>query len=433
MRSEPYRYVASDEMVGAWSELSSAERSLLDEVNQKIAARESLEQTIDFLFEATARTGPSDRISLAFVQDDARVVSHYTVAAYEPVLLKKGYAEDLSGSSLQAVIARGTPRIIYDLEQYAQERPHSRSTRLLLREGVRSSMTCPLTVEGRHVGLLFRSARVRRAYDRRQVALHAAVAERLGQAVEKVYLIEQLRTANRAYSEMLGFVSHELKAPVAAIMQNAQLLLEGYLGELTTEQCARIERMVAKGNYLLGLVNEYLDLARLESGGLGARPQSDVDFVADVLEPAVDIVTPQIEARGVRLSRHLPADRALVQLDPQLLRIVLVNLLSNAVKYGNEGGEVRVTVARDPDALRVAVWNEGPGFPPSERDRLFRKFSRLQVPELLQRKGTGVGLYTCWRVIQMHHGRIEADSEEGRWAEFRFTIPQPLPDSSASG
>jgi signal transduction histidine kinase len=430
MSLEPYRYVTPDEMGGARSELSSAELSLLDEVNQKIAARESLEQTINFLFEATARAGPSDRISLAFVQDDARVVSYYTVAAYEPVLLKKGYAEDLSGSSLQAVIARGTPRIIYDLEQYAQERPHSRSTRLLLREGVRSSMTCPLTVEGRHVGLLFRSARVPRAYDRRQVALHAAVAERLGQAVEKAYLIEQLRAANRAYSEMLGFVSHELKAPVAAIMQNAQLLLEGYLGELTAEQRARIKRMVAKGNYLLGLVNEYLDLARLEGSGSEAKPQSDVNFVADVLEPAVDIVTPQSEARGVRLSRHLPADGALVQLDPQLLRIVLVNLLSNAVKYGNEGGEARVTVARDPDALRVAVWNEGPGFPPSERDRLFRKFSRLQVPELLQRKGTGVGLYTCWRVIQMHHGRIEADSEEGRWAEFRFTIPQPLPEAS---
>ncbi len=433
MSLEPYRYVTSDEMGDALSELTSADRSLLDGVNQKIAARKSLEQTIDFLFAATRRSGPTDRISLAFVEDDARVVSHYTAAAYEPLLLKQGYAEDLSGSSLQAVIARGTPRIIYDLEQYAQERPHSRSTRLLLREGVRSSMTCPLTVEGRHVGLLFRSARVPWAYDPRQVALHAAVAERLGQAVEKAYLIEQLWAANRAYSEMLGFVSHELKAPVAAIMQNAQLLLEGYLGELTSEQRARIERMVAKGDYLLGLVNEYLDLARLESGGLGARPQSDVDFVADVLEPAVEIVTPQIEARGVRLSRHLPEGRTLVQVDPQLMRIVLVNLLSNAVKYGNEGGVVRVTLTRDGDALRVAVWNEGPGFPPRERDHLFRKFSRLQVPELAQRKGTGVGLYTCWRVIQMHHGRIEADSEEGRWAEFRWTIPQPLPATSASG
>jgi len=78
--------------------------------------------------------------------------------------------------------------------------------------------------------------------------------------------------------------------------------------------------------------------------------------------------------------------------------------------------------------VALAVWNEGPGFPEAEKSRLFRKFSRLQTPELLKQKGTGVGLYTSWRIVRLHGGRIRADSEEGHWAEFRVELPQPLPD-----
>ena len=427
--SEAFSYVEVADLA-ADSDFAPAERAVLDAVNQKIAARESVEDIIDSLFASTRDISPCDRIGLAFLEeDDTRVVSYHTRASYEPVLLSKAYAEDLRGSSLETVIRRGTPRIIHDLEEYLRIRPRSASTKLLVREGVRSSMTCPLSVDGRHVGLLFRSARVPRAYDTRQVRLHAAVAERLSQAVEKARLIEQLRSANQAYFEMLGFVSHELKSPVASIMQNAQLMADGYLGELTPEQKGRLERMLIKGEYLLGLVREYLDLTRIEGGRLSLSAAPDVNFVANVVEPAVDIIHPQLEARRMRLEQNLPAAVTPVELDPQLLRIVMVNLLGNAVKYGHEDGEIRLTVDQDEAELRVSVWNEGPGFPDAERSRLFRKFSRLQTPELRSRKGTGIGLYTCWRIIQMHGGRIEADSEHGRWAEFRFRIPQPLPQA----
>jgi len=114
-----------------------------------------------------------------------------------------------------------------------------------------------------------------------------------------------------------------------------------------------------------------------------------------------------------------------------LLQIVVVNLLSNAVKYGNEGGEVRLTVRNEDDRLITSVWNEGPGFPEEEQSKLFRKFSRIQTPELLQRKGTGVGLYTTWRIVQSHQGRIEARSKHGEWAEFTFTIPT-APEAAAT-
>jgi signal transduction histidine kinase len=113
--------------------------------------------------------------------------------------------------------------------------------------------------------------------------------------------------------------------------------------------------------------------------------------------------------------------------DPDLMKMATVNLLSNAVKYGRPDTTIRVTVEPGDQRLGVAVWNRGPGFTDEQRSRLFRKFSRLDSPELKQVKGTGVGLYSTWRIINLHHGRIRARSAAGEWAEFAFTVPTQQP------
>jgi len=416
-------------------EATDAQRKMLETINRKVAGAESLDAVMDFVFERSVGVCPCDRLGLAFVEDDGRrAVARWARAAYEPLVLNVGYAEDMQGSTLERVLHEGRLRIIHDLDAYLRDKPESRSTRILVREGVRSSMTCPLQVEGRNVGFLFRSSREPSAFTEDHARLHLAVAERLSQAVEKAWRIEQLEAANRAYTEMLGFVSHELKSPIASMVMTADLLQGGTLGKVAPRQRERLQSLMAKGQYLLGIVRDYLDLARIEGGELRANIREGIDFLAEVVAPAVDIMAPQIEAAAVRLTRDLPEEAVEVECDPDLMKIVLVNLLGNAVKYGNEGGEVRLTVDRTDDALRVAVWNEGPGFPASERDKLFRKFSRLDTPELRRRKGTGVGLYTCWQIVQRHHGRMTADSEEGRWAEFAFTLPQPVPrDEEGNG
>ncbi len=409
---------------------------VLDTINRKVAASESLDAIMAFVFESSQAIGPSDRIGLAFVVDDgARVVSRWVGAAYQPVLLGQGYGEEMHGSSLEALLRGRQLRIIDDLAAYLQEHPDSRSTRILVNEGVRSSMTCPLVVEGRPVGLLFRSSRQVAAYGEQQVGLHLAMAERLAQAVEKAWHIEQLAAANSAYMEMLGFVAHELKNPVASMVLDGHLMLEGYVGDLTQAQRNKVERIIAKGEFLLGLVRDYMDLAFVEGAGLKVDPKAGMDLVADALEPAIDIIRPQIEAKGMRLETDWPKDGLTVDGDPDLLRIVAVNLVGNAVKYGNESGLLRVTAARADGGFRMSVWNEGPGFPESQRARLFRKFSRLQTPELLKQKGTGVGLYTVARIVRLHGGRVMAESEPGKWAEFSIEIPQPLqsPDEAGAG
>lgn len=435
---------------------NAREREFLDTVNRKVAAAESLDGVMSFVFEAGRDICPCDRIGLAFVEEDGRrVVARWAKARYEPLLLAEGYAEDLAGSSLERLLQGRRLRIIHDLEAYLREHPESRSTRILLKEGVRASLTAPLRVEDRTVALLFRSSRRPGVYGEREVRLHLAMAERLAQAVEKAWRIQQLEAVTRAYTEMLGFVAHELKSPVASIVMQARAIGDGYLGPVQPEQKAELERMIVKGNYLLGLVRDYLELARLEGGDMKLSPRAGVDFEAMVVQPALDVAAPLIAEKKMRVARGAagedaaPGDDAgagrgraagegaaavaaaasgpAVECDPELLLIVMVNLLGNAAKYGREGGEIRLSAAVAGGALRVAVRNEGPGFPESQRGRLFRRFSRLQTPELLKPKGTGVGLYTCWRIVNLHGGKIRADSQLGEWAEFSFAIPQPLP------
>jgi signal transduction histidine kinase len=408
--------------------LSAEERAVLRAVNQRVAALPTLDDVIDLLFERTDGIFPFDRLGLAFVEEnERRVVSRYVRAAYDHTLLNKGYGEDLRDSSLERVLRQGTPRIIDDLERYLAEHPSSRSTALLVREGVRSSLTCPLVVEGRIVGFMFRSSRTPHAYTQHHVELQMALTERLSQAVEKAWRIEQLTAANRSYTEMLQFVSHELKNPVASMVTDARLLRDGYLGPVEDQQRRKLERMITKGEYLLDLVREYLDLARVEGGELRVDLKCEIPFVEQVVDPALEMVRPQLEAAGMQLASELPSSPPLkADCDPTLLTIVLVNLLANAAKYGRPGGQVRLTVAPGGRGLRVTVWNEGPGFARAERSRLFRKFSRLRTPSTDERRGTGLGLYNSWRIVQLHHGHMRADSQQGEWAEFTFEIPQPL-------
>lgn len=407
--------------------LSAERQTALETINQKIAAGQSLDEMLSFLFASSRSVCPCDRIGLSFVEEDGlRVRAYRAVADYEPLLLDKGYAENLQGSSLAQVINQGRVRIIRDLETYLREHPNSSSTKIILQEGVRSNMTCPLVVDGRNVGLLFRSSRRPDAFGEQDVMLHLAVAERLSQAVEKAYRIEQLQTAMNAYTEMLGFVSHELKSPVASLVTDAHLMLGGYLGEMNDKQRQKIERMVVKGQYLLGLVREYLDLARIEGGSLVPNFTPIKDFLAEVIETSIDIVQPQIDEKVIQLHREYDPAPLPAEGDVNLLKIVLVNLLGNAVKYGEDHGEIRLRVAAENEMLRVAVWNRGPGFPAGQKAKLFRKFSRLDTPELKKRKGTGVGLYTTWRIIELHGGRITAEAEPGSWAEFTFIIPLTL-------
>ncbi len=403
-------------------------REVLKMINQKIAAQESLDAIMNFIFDRTRDILPCDRIGLAFLDPDGRQVEAYwTRTNYEPLVLEKGYSELLAGSSLEYILESGKRRIINDLEAYSRKHPASISSRMLVEEGILSSMTCPLKVENRIVGLFFRSSRERNAFTPCHVQMHMSIAERLSQAVEKAYQFEQLSHAMENYQETLSFIAHELKSPVSSIVMDCNVLLGGYLGEVSHKQKKKIERIVLKSKHLLGLVRDYLDMARIESGEIQIDFEEDVDFMDDVLRPCAEIARAAIHRKAMELTVTKHVTPQSLTCDPNLFRIVVLNLLSNAVKYGFPVGEILVTAQQRPDTFYLSVKNEGPGFPEEEKKNLFRKFSRLNLPHLKKEEGTGLGLYTVWRVVQLHGGTIRAESKPGRWAEFIIEIPQGLP------
>jgi signal transduction histidine kinase len=281
--------------------------------------------------------------------------------------------------------------------------------------------------------VLFRSVRRRGAYTREHARLHAYLGARIAAAVEKTLRLEELARANQAYSELLAFVTHELKSPVASIVTSAELLRDGYLGAVTPQQLETLQRILNKGRYMLELVRDYLELARVESSDVQFAPVPGVDFRSDVLAVALEMVEPLRQARGQRCEVEAPEHTPGLAVDPGLLRVAMVNLLSNAVKYGIDQGEIRIQVHHSDSELAVMVRNQGPGFAPSERARLFRKFSRLGLGDKSRVSGTGVGLYTVWRIVDLHGGRVHAESEPGHWAKFGFSIPQPLPEPGQPG
>jgi two-component system NtrC family sensor kinase len=234
-------------------------------------------------------------------------------------------------------------------------------------------------------------------------------------------LNDELRTTNRNYMEMLGFVSHEMRNPLSSAMMSLHTVKDGYLGELTEAQETSLASVAESLEYFEDMINNYLDLSRLEKGELEAHKQ-EIPLRPQVIEPVLDSLRQSLGEKGMQVVNDVPEDFR-VYADSNLLRIVYNNLLSNAVKYGEERGRIKLGARRDEDKATLSVFNEGRGIPPEEMSKLFEKFTRLESPEYARKRGTGLGLYICREIVEEHGGEIWADSEAGEWVRFSFTLP----------
>lgn len=415
---EYYDYKNQNKKTG--TEIKSA--GAIDFINDKIASLQSLEEIIDFLFINIKEIIPCDRIAVSFFEENGkRLTIYYVKADYDDIKLDKGYSAEIDNSSLEKVFADGTPRVINNLQEYLKTHPASDTTKLLVREGINSSLTAPLSVENRPVGLLFISSKVHDIYEESHIRNHMMIVERLGQAVEKALRIEQLSDSINSYLEMLSFVSHELKSPLDSMITLGNTLADGYFGALDEKHKQYILRMVNKAKYMKEMTTEYLTLSRFENKNVDLYI-TKTDMVKTILDETIEMIAPLALEKKIEIIRNTP-ESLMVECDVTLIKIVTNNLLSNAVKYGDDNGRIDITLTSDEKELTLTIRNTGPGFPEEAKAKLFRKFSRIEKAELMKRKGTGVGLYNSWKIIQLHNGHIRADSEENKWAEFSFRIP----------
>jgi PAS domain S-box-containing protein len=240
-------------------------------------------------------------------------------------------------------------------------------------------------------------------------------ARRLAEAAR-----EAAERASRHKSEFLGRLNHEVRTPLNAILGFTQLL---HLSCSSETQRQNLAHILQAGNHLAGVIDDALDLARVEAGRLRLRPEAV--RVSGVVEEAVELILPLARQRRVRLDAATAGAGEVVLADRQRLRQVLINLLSNGIKYNREGGQVRVSSCRlTPSRVAIAVSDNGPGIPPDALDRLFVPFERLDA-DTGDIEGSGLGLAVSKALVEAMGGSIEVDSRPGQGSTFRIELKSP--------
>ncbi len=215
-------------------------------------------------------------------------------------------------------------------------------------------------------------------------------------------------------------MSHELRTPLNAIIGFSQVLRDGLFGEVNAKQEEYLDDILTSGNHLLALINDVLDLSKVEAGQvqLELAPFS----IEDALERGVSMVREQATRNGVQVTLHANGGLDVVTGDERRIRQVIFNLLSNAVKFTPAGGSVDVNATQANGEVRVAVADTGPGIADDDLGRIFEEFQQTEAGAR-QHEGTGLGLALSRRFVEMHGGRIWCDSEVGEGSTFVFTLP----------
>jgi signal transduction histidine kinase len=254
--------------------------------------------------------------------------------------------------------------------------------------------------------------------NRDELGALATNVNRMNDELSRLY--RELETTSQHKSDFLANMSHELRTPMNAIIGFSQVLREGLVGDVNAKQAEYLDDILSSGNHLLALINDVLDLSKVEAGQveLQVAPFS----LQDALERGVSMVREQATTEGVQVTLQKNGGLDVVSGDERRIRQVIFNLLSNAVKFTPEGGQVDVSAARVDGEMRVSVADSGPGIAAEDLDRIFGEFQQTEAGAR-QREGTGLGLALSKRFVEMHGGRIWCESEVGKGSTFEFTLP----------
>jgi len=222
-------------------------------------------------------------------------------------------------------------------------------------------------------------------------------------------------------NDFVRMVSHELRSPLAAIKQQHAVILDGLAGDLTAKQRELLSRAHAKIQGLLDLINDLLDVAKMEAG-YGQMEQVPLDL-REILAELVALLKERAASQKLTLHLEVPADLPRIQADRRSMEEVFTNLISNAVNYSPDGGEVKIAAASRGDYLEVSVQDQGIGIEAEEIPKIFDKFYRVKSPKTRQVIGTGLGLALVKGRIEAHRGSVEVDSQVGVGTTFRVKLP----------
>jgi signal transduction histidine kinase len=322
----------------------------------------------------------------------------------------------------QAVSVRG-PLQVPDLPQ----EPSSPALELILRAGYRSLLVVPLLSRDTIVGTLVVRRRDTGTFAAGKIDLLQTFAAQSVLAIQNARLFheiedksQQLEIVSKHKSQFLANMSHELRTPLNAILGYTELILDNIYGDMPDKMRAVLERVQSNGKHLLGLINDVLDLSKIEAGQLtlSLTDYSLRDIVHAVIVAVESLATEKDLALNVEVAPDLPIGRG----DERRLTQVLLNLVGNAIKF-TDRGSVSIKASAADGTFTVAVRDTGPGISADHQVKIFEEFAQADTSSTRKKGGTGLGLSISKRIIELHHGRVWVESVLGEGATFSFMVP----------
>jgi signal transduction histidine kinase len=298
----------------------------------------------------------------------------------------------------------------------------------LLAEGYRALLAVPLLSEDNIVGGLVVSRKTAGEFPARVIDLVTTFATQSALAIQNARLFReieeksrQLEVANRHKSEFLANMSHELRTPLNAIIGFSEVLVDQMFGELNEKQAEYLHDIYDSGRHLLSLINDILDLSKVEAG----RMELEVAHfdIPQAIDNALTLVRGRAEAHGIKLEQLVDDRLGDFAGDERKFKQILVNLLSNAVKFTPESGHVTVRAAPRDGMVEVAVVDTGIGIAPGDQATVFEEFRQVGTDYARKREGTGLGLALTKKFVELHGGTITVESSPGQGSTFTFTLP----------
>jgi len=316
---------------------------------------------------------------------------------------------------------------VADTEAAVPQFPRMRD--LALRLGYRSGLFVPLLRDERAVGAIVILRAAAGAFNEREVDLARAFADQAVIAIENVRLFNeiedksrQLELANKHKSEFLANMSHELRTPLNAIIGFSEVLAERMFGEVNDKQLEYLKDIHASGHHLLSLINDILDLSKIEAG----RMELDLSTVnlPMLLDNCTTLVRERASRQGLTLSLEVEEGVGDWVADVRKVKQIVINLLSNAVKFTPAGGRVTLRARRIDEQVEIAVIDTGVGISPDQQALVFEEFRQAGGDYLRKAEGTGLGLSLAKRFVELHGGTIRVDSAPGNGSTFAFVLPR---------
>jgi signal transduction histidine kinase len=367
--------------------------------------------------------------SVAFRYDgrELSILAHHDFSPRAVELIARSYPRPPSAESMsgRAILRRE----VIHVSDVTAPGPNSgaRSRQLGLDVGYRAILAVPMLRHGEPVGVINVIRREPRPFSDRQIALMKTFADQAVIAIENVRLFQeleqkgrQLEAASQHKSEFLANMSHELRTPLNAIIGFSEVLTDRMFGELNEKQEEYLKDIYASGTHLLSLINEILDLSKIEAGRMELE-LTDFDLPT-ALENALTLVRERAGRRSITLQTSIDEQLGEIRADERKIRQVVLNLLSNAIKFTPEGGRIEVATTPRDGFVEVSVSDTGVGIAPEDQEAVFEEFRQVGTADK-KAEGTGLGLTLCRKFIELHGGKIWVKSELGAGSTFTFTIP----------